>query len=321
MKKEILIFAVFVLISFIFWGSITLSEEYTVSLSLPVRVALPEKIAVEGDIPENIDIKVRTTGWEIIKIKYFQNPKIEISVNEPIDNINFYTNTITNEQVGLSSNAKIVSFRPEVIRLSFNFSTEKKVKISPRLIFSLKDGYEIIPPIIVEPESIIIKGSRKVLSQIDSIPTQTIYLSELSEFTTIQTSVVDTLKNLLNYERVPVKITLDVQQIVDREFDKIPVELINIPKGKDLILLPSYIDVKLRGGIKVLGFLSPDTLKAFIDYKKYSFENSEDIIPEFNLPFGVRVLDYYPKQFKIIVRRWNVYKFWRNRCLGQINSN
>ncbi|MCX8056166.1 MAG: CdaR family protein [Ignavibacteria bacterium] len=303
MKKEYSIFIIFVFIAFIFWGTITLSDEYSVTLDVPIKIVVSEiNYAVEDNIPDKFEIKVRTTGWEILKLKYFQIPKIEIVVNEPVENFIFHTSSITNEQLGLSSNAKIISIKPERIKLNFNLSTEKKVKIYPRIVYSLKEGYEIVTPIKVEPETVIIKGTRRVLSQIDSLPTETVQLPELSEFVELQTSLIDTLNNLITYSKTPVKIFFDVQQIADRSFENIPVELINVPKNKDLILFPSYIDLKLRGGIKILGTLSPDSIKAFVDYNKY-LSDDDKIIPEFDLPYGVRVIEYFPKQFKLIERK------------------
>ncbi|MFN4111491.1 MAG: YbbR-like domain-containing protein [Ignavibacteria bacterium] len=303
MKKELPIFGIFIFIAFVFWGSITLSEEYTINLSVPIKIFLPtQKFAIEGDVPEKMNIRIRAIGWEIIKLKYFQRPVFELIINEPIENFTFNMNSISNDQLGLSPYAKIISIRPDVIRLNFNMSVEKKIKIYPRLIFTLKEGYDIVSPIKIEPETILIKGSKKVVSKIDSLPTETIQLSELSEFTTIDTKLIDTLSNLITYDKIRVKVSFDVQQIADRDFEKIPITLINAPPNKDIVLFPSFVDVKLRGGISILGALHNDSLKAFVDLKKISSEE-EEIIPEFQIPFGVKVVDYFPKHFKLIFRK------------------
>ncbi len=147
------------------------------------------------------------------------------------------------------------------------------------------------------------RGTKRALSKIDSLPTENVNLTELSDYTKIETRLIDTMRNIIYYERVPVKISFDVQQIVDKDFEKIPIELINIPANRDLILFPSFIDVKLRGGISILGSLSNDSIKAVVDYKKISEDSNLEIIPEFRIPYGVRVIDYFPKQFKLIFRK------------------
>ena len=304
MNKNLTYFGIFILLAFIFWSSITLSEEYTVNLNVLLKINLPEKkYSVEGDIPKYLNLKIRTSGWEIIKLKYFQELSFELNITEVVENYNFYTNTITNEQLGLSSNSRIVSIKPEIIRISFNLSGEKRIKIYPVLKISIKEGYDIVSPIKVEPESILIRGSRKIISMIDSLPTETIELSDLYEFTSVETKIIDTLSNLIIYDRIPVKVSFDIQQIADKNFERIPIELINVPKNMDIILFPSFVDVKLRGGILILGLLQSDSIKAFVDYKKYSSELDQEIIPEFSLPFGVKVIDYSPKKFKLIFRK------------------
>lgn len=303
MKKEFFVFIIFVFIAFLFWGAISLSEEYSMKINIPVKVELPEgNFAIEGDIPENLEILLKASGWSLLKIKYFQDSKFILKIKEPVDNFIYRTDNITGDLLGFPGDVRILSIQPDVIRISFHIAIEKKVKIYPRLNFTLKDGYDIVSPIKVEPESIWIKGSRRLLAKIDSLPTELINLQQLSEFVSVETKVIDTLPNLLIYEKYPVKVSFDVQQIVDRDFEKIHIDLINVPKNRDVILLPSFIDAKLRGGITILGSLQPDSIKVTVDFQKYSL-SSEEIKPEFNLPYGVKVLDYFPKQFKLIVRK------------------
>lgn len=304
MKKETFIFIIFIFLAFLFWGALSLSEEYTITIDVPIRLILPdENFAIEGYLPEKLEMRIRASGWSLLKIKYFQETNFNLQIKEPENNLIFRTTNISNDLLGFPPDVKILNIQPDVIRLNFNSAIEKKVKIYPRFSFSLKQGYEIVSPVQIEPESILIKGSRKLLSKIDSLPTEIITLDQVSESVSIETKVIDTLNNLLNYDKIPVKVSFDVQQIVDKVFEKIPIELINVPNGKDVILLPSFIDLKLRGGINILGNLHPDSIKVTVNFKNYSEKEDEEIKPEFNLPYGVKVLDYFPKQFKLIIRK------------------
>jgi len=304
MKKELFIFILFIFLSFIFWGAISLGEEYVITLQVPVRIVLPEKdFAVEGDFPDKLEMRLKAPGWSLLKIKYFQENNFTIRIKEPINSFVYRTENITNDLLGFPSDVKIISIQPELISLSFNLASEKRIKIYPRLNYSLKEGFILASPVNLQPESITIRGSRKLLAKIDSLPTETVDVHQLSEPVAIETKIVDTLSNLLVYEKIPVKIYLDVQQVVDKDLEKVAVDLINVPKGKDVILLPSFVDLKLRGGINVLGNLQSDSTKVFIDFKKYSELSEEEIKPEFNLPYGVKVVDYFPKKFKLIIRK------------------
>lgn len=304
MKKEIRYFLVFIILSAIFWFAITLSEEYTINFNVPVIIELKEKnIAIEGKVPQYLSLKVRITGWEILKLKYFQPPELFISIKNPGDNLSIETSNIPNNQLKLSSDAKILDIKPAMINLTFNYAIEKKIKIYPVLDLSFKEGYDIASPITLEPDSIYIRGSRRLLLTIDSLPTKKVTLKDLSDFISVETELADTLTNLISFEKKKIKISFDVQQVVDKMFEKIPIEMINQPTNKEALLLPSFIDIKLRGGITILGSINIDSLKAFINYKKYANKSDEEIVPEFVLPFGVSVIDYYPKQFKIILRK------------------
>lgn len=303
MKKELFIFILFTLIAFLFWGAIALSDEYTLNVSIPIRINLTEaNLAVENSVPEFLDIKIRGSGWSILKIKYLQKPIFDLKIDNPREDFNIQLTNLTGDLLSLPKDVKILSIRPERIRLVFDLAVEKKVKIYPRLNVSVKEGYEIVSLIKVEPEEIVIKGTKTVLAEIDSLPTEEVWCKDVSESRMINTQLADTLRNLIYFENIPVRISFDVQQIADRDFEKIPVHLINLPVDNEVNIFPSFVDLKLRGGINILGLLNTDSIYVFVDYNKYKGIDDE-IVPEFKLPYGVRVIEYFPKQFKLIVRK------------------
>lgn len=303
MKNRIITFSIVLLLAGIFWLVIKLSEEYTIDLVIPVKIDMEgSDIALEGEIPRSLEIKVQGTGWDLIRVKYIKHPIYKIKTKD-IKGVNIIkTSTLTNENFLLPSSLKILSVKPEEIKLFTNFAYEKRVKVYPDLSMSFVEGYDIVSPIRVEPESIIIRGSKKILSQIDSIPTKKIELDNLSQDVNIDVLLEDTLSYLITFDVNAVKVNFDVQQIVDKEFEKLPIQIINSPIDKNVICIPSVIDLKLRGGIDLLGSLNNDSIKVIVDFKKFNATSSEGITPEFILPYGVKIIDYYPELFKLIIR-------------------
>ena len=303
MKNKVATFLIFFIIAGIFWFIIKLNEEYTINVSVPVKIDMRgSNFALESEVPRLLNVKVKGSGWNIIHLKYIANPVFKIKTKDIQETTIIRTTALTNESFHLPSSIKILFIEPEEIRIKVNSAMEKKVKVYPDITLSFDEGYDIVSPIRVEPESIIIRGSRKILGKIDSIPTKKIELNNLSQAVNIDVLLDDDLTNLISYDKETVKINFDVQQIVDKEFEKIPVQIINTPLKLEVICLPSFVNVKLRGGINILGSMNNDSIKVFVDFKKFNSSLMEFITPEFILPFGVKVIDYYPKQFKLIQR-------------------
>lgn len=304
MKKEIFIFLIFFLLSLLFWIAINLNEEYVVHIYIPIEIkTLNEDFAIEGFIPEKFDVLLSGSGWELIKIKTSGNRKYSINISSIEEEIIINSSKITNEQLNLPPTVKILNVNPDVIRFRSKAALTKRIKIFPDLEMVVKEGYGIVSPIFISPESLIIRGSKKNLSLIDSIPTQKINLGEVSSDVSIETTIVDTLKNLVFYEKPKIKINFKVQQIVDREYQRIEIKLKNIPRGEEIICLPSYVNIKLRGGIDLLSNLPVDSINVIINLSKLNLTEQDYVTPEFILPYGITVIDYFPKYFKLIQRK------------------
>ena len=56
------------------------------------------------------------------------------------------------------------------------------------------------------------------------------------------------------------ELTFDVQRIVEKSFEGIKVVINDIPDDRNIVLIPNTIDCSLRGGINILGKITPDQI-------------------------------------------------------------
>ncbi len=294
----------FLLLALILWIAVTLTGEYVVNISIPLQLSSTSKdLAVDVAIPSEVKLKIKSSGWNILRTKMDKNKRMIIDLNQFQNNSTIQFSKFNPEQFDLISNIEIIDVKPETITLSLRRAIEKRVVIAPLLNISFKKDYARVSKITVIPNELTIRGTNNILSKIDTIFTQEIFLSDLAEDVDVTVQLKDTLLNSVVYERVPVQVKFKVEQIADKEFNSVFVQLENIPPNKDIVAIPPILTVKVRGGIKILSTLTDDSIKTFIDYSKVNLDSSSLVKPSFILPEGTELVESIPEQVNLIIRK------------------
>ncbi len=303
-KNQIFVGIAFLLLSAILWGAVTFSSEFVVNLKLPLQVsATTADLSVDEDIPSDVRLKVKSTGWNILRTKLELNKKVIIDLSQYQNNTVIQLSKFNPEQFDLLPNIELLDVKPETILLTLKRTFEKKIKVVPKLKLTFKKEHAIVSPIFVSPSEITIRGSSKNLSKIDSIFTNEVVLNNLFEDVDLSTSLQNTMMNVIVYDKIPIQIKFKVEQIADKTFESVPIEMLNLPNDKFVIAIPNLIDVKLRGGIKILTELSTDSIKAFVDLKNVNLDSASTLVPLVKIPIGSELIETVPNNINLIIRK------------------
>ncbi len=155
---------------------------------------------------------------------------------------------------------------------------------------------------MLEPDSIVIDGPQSVVSSLTEIKTKEIKLSSLDKLI---------IKNIgfiylpgTSYGTKFVTVNLDVQRIVDKQFDDIDVEVLDVPPDRDVILLPNKISCNVRGGIEILGKLEKDQFRAFVFYRDVVLDTLGNVIPHIELPVNTTLKYIKPERLRYIIKKF-----------------
>ncbi|MBM4175422.1 MAG: hypothetical protein FJ213_04515 [Ignavibacteria bacterium] len=303
-KNQIFIGLAFLLLAAILWGAVSFNGEFVVNLKIPLQVsATTTDLSVDEDIPSHVRLKVKASGWNLLRTKLDVNKQVIIDLSQYQNNSVIQLSKFNPEQFDLLPNFEILDVKPETILLTLKRTYEKKIKVIPNLKLTFKNEHAIVSPIYVTPSEIKIRGSSKNLLKIDSIYTNEIILKNLFEDVDISTSLQDTMMNVIVYEKIPIQVKFKVEQIADKTFESIPVEMVNSPEGKFVVLIPNEIGVKLRGGIKILTGLTTDSIKAFIDLSNVNLDSTNIVTPIIFAPIGSELIETSPNQINLIIRK------------------
>ena len=303
MKKKIPLIIISIAFSVIIWGTISLSEEYYANVNVPLRVVdFPIGYTIGNKIPENITIKLRGIGWKLFSVNIGKDVTYNISVNEDSGFKQIRLMDHLTDNRWMLSELDIIDIVPNSLSFSIERRIHKKLLIVADLSLDFKAGYGLAKQIVIEPDSVVIDGPQSVVNSLTEIKTKAIKLSSLDRFT---------IKNI-DFIYLPgtsfgtrfVSVNFDIQRIVDKQFDDIDVEVLDVPPDRDVILLPNKISCNVRGGIDILGKLEKDQFRAFVFYRDVVLDTLGNVIPHIEHPVNTTLKYIKPERLRYIIKKF-----------------
>ena len=266
-------------------------------------VNFPEGYSSGTRLPDKISAKIRGNGWKLITINLGAKSEYIISAGNDTGkkHINLYNSLSENQW--LATDMEVLDLNPDTLSLYIEKVREKKVKIEPDFNLDFKPGYGLATNIEIYPDSTNVIGPVSYLKNLNSITTEKIELSELDTRTIEQVK----LKDLpgMTYDLSNVTVNLNVQKIVDKNFDNLPVSVIDIPSDREVVLLPNRISIGVRGGINILGKLNEDQFNAFVYYRDVVLDTLGNIVPHVEVPQNTSLIYTRPERLRYIIKKYN----------------
>ncbi len=128
----------------------------------------------------------------------------------------------------------------------------------------IASGYEV-SEITVTPQTVDIIGNKSVLDSIDAVALTPVSVSGTSE-DIVRLLDYDLPRGVSLLSEGQAQVYISIKEITDvKTFDRVPVELMNIPKGMSASLDTSSIDVSIIAGINKLDQLFKQDITAYVD--------------------------------------------------------
>jgi hypothetical protein len=300
-KKKLYIFIASVTFAVILWGSISLSDVYYTNVDVKLTlINFPQGYTTGSPIPEEIQLRVKGQGWRLVSINVGPETEFKVSVggDSGRHNINLYNYLESNRW--LFSDIEIINIYPDSVKFFVERIISKTLPVTSGLNLDFKPGYGLASEIILKPDSVLVSGPFSFLSTLREIKTTDKSLSRLDS--KAETDVDLIRMTGFNYSANLIEVTLDIQRIVDQQFDNIAVDVIDIPSNKEVVLLPNKINFNVRGGIEILGKLKPEQFRAYIRYQSLVQDTTGSVAPVLEMPKNVTLQYLKPDRLRYIIR-------------------
>ncbi len=266
--KEVLLFLLFLGISYIFWLLLTLNNEMQEDLTVPLEMEnVPDSVTIVSDIPPSLKVSVRDKGASLMRYKY-GNPKV-MKINW--DQYKGGNDKIVLNRADLGarlrdyfgSSSQIVTVIPDSLKITYTSKPGRKVAIKVDADIRPALGYIISGPIKANVDSVWLYSVNDMPHSLTYVETIPIIRSGLTDTTKITAAI----QGINNVRIIPPQVTLTVpvEPLISRkQIARIVVK--NLPEELNLITFPSQIEVSYLVPMSSFNTEFYD-INAYVDYQ------------------------------------------------------
>ncbi len=310
-ERKILLFLIFLAISFVMWFLTALDEYYNTQIKLPIVLEnLPQNKFIKGGNTRDITLTINGYGYDIIK--YSMKNKISalrVNLNEiklyalktqDTNDYYFLTNDILLQiSTQLSPKIKIISASPDTIFVTFSELISRHVPIKPDIHITFARQYINKKPIRIEPDKVLAKGPSYIIDTLQYIKTEHIELNNVSQSIKQQIRLIPPA----DVKVIPRNTTLivEVEQYTEERMT-VPIKVINLPSKYNLLLFPDKIFVRFNVGIENYKKIRPEHFTVIVDYNDLKAPPSDRLpVKVIHKPDKIYSFSYYPHTVEYIL--------------------
>jgi hypothetical protein len=260
----------------------------------------PQGYTTGSQLPEKIKLRVKGQGWRLVSINIGPESEFRVSVDGDSGSQNVNLSNYLESNRWLLSDVEIINIFPDSLRFFVERIISRKLPVISGLGLEFKPGYGLASGIVLNPDSVVVSGPFSVLKTMKEIRTVDKSLSLLDSRTKLEVNLP--VMNGIEYNANLIEMVLDIQRIVDKQFENITVDVIDIPQRKEVVLLPNKIGFNVRGGIEILGKLQPDQFRAYVKYQSLVQDTTGSVTPILEMPKNVILQYLKPDRLRYVIR-------------------
>lgn len=289
------------------WLIHNLSQVYVSIVSVPVVAdSNIEGHSGTSSTEAAVSAQLKATGFRHAKMsgRHKRPVRIRVSPSDfrhedgnlysiPVSNLYRYSSQIFGDGVSVES---FISEAPKFVFPEVSF---RKVPVRKVQSLSFEAQYMPVRPMTLQPDSVLVYGDPSRIENIEYVLTRPINLWNLRS--SVHGSVKLEVPSGVRLSDTEAVYSVDVSRYVEVS-GEVDVETRNVPRGSELVVLPSKATVTLRCVFPV-GANPLQKAKFYVDYRDFAGSITGRCVarPE-NLPSGVITCEISPEVFDCIVR-------------------
>lgn len=301
-KFPIILFSL--IFAFLVWVSINLGNQFQTSIEVPVRIEnLREDQAIAIPLPSTVRFKIQGTGWQLLNTVLSPNLHYTIDFKTLSRKDVLYTYKELNERVNIPGSIHIFETSPETVLVRLDEKTTKRVPLTATMNVSFRDGFGLVGKIRTTPDSVVLSGARSLLNTIHLWKTNFVELNDINAPVKINIALSDSLQFEISRSITTTSLSFDVQPIAEKTISDVPIEIVQVPENRNVVLIPPKISIIVRSGVNNIAPLSEKDFYAFVDYKWILLDTSGTVQPNITGPENVVIVQQNPVRIQYVVRK------------------
>lgn len=239
------------------------------------QITLRVPLQVEAPRP---DLSVVKGAQQTLRV-VFQAPRSLISILsskeitayhkiEPAVKLGEYSFRVSPEDFRLPpGDVRIQEIFPPVVNVTLDEVVFKRLKVKPNIQGEPAVGFSLNEAeILVDPNAILVQGSRSKLQKLDTIDTEPIdVVGRIRSFRRKVKLAFTSDVRPVSTETVDIYVPL-IEQFSSRTFENIPVQVLGVPeKTFSIFLDPAKVSINLKGPLRLLEGLKTEDVLAYVE--------------------------------------------------------
>ncbi len=310
-NRRAVTFVFCLLVSIFVWVLMSLTKEYVISVSFPVKYTnLPTDKLIVNQLPEIIDIEIKSSGFNLLFYKMKQHKEtIMLDINDakstPVKNNYFINcnNHLDKVTSQFSSAIKVIHIKPDTVFINYNKKISKTVPVKINLNIKFAEQYQQTDSIQLEPKTIEVMGTKEVLATISFVETAVTNLKKVDKAVLMDLNIVKSpAMKQVEFSQNSVKVKINVTKFTETQVE-LPVEVENLPNGLNLKTFPDKISVKYQVAYDDYGKINSSDFKITVDYSKIEQGSNKLKVQIVKFPTNVRSVKLGNERVEYIIRK------------------
>lgn len=292
----------------LFWTLIKLSKEYKTIVSFPIEyVNLAQDKLIQETPLNEINISLKASGFKLFLLG-FKDRTISLNLrnikNKGGSNYYFLISSqkpsIENQ---LSASYEIDYILQDTIFLNIGQLTSKKVPVIGDFDLKYKLGYQLINPLKLEPDSVLISGPSLQVDSVKGLKLEQLKLDNIAgsieKKLAIQTKTIPTE---IKFAVKEIQVKGKVGQFTEGTM-VIPFEIVNKPEAITINTFPKTIEIKYLVEISRFKEVTKESFKVFCDFQYATANGFRYMIPKIVVkPDFVSSLKISPSKIDFLIQ-------------------
>jgi|SRR5690554_225374 len=304
-NNRLKLFLFFLLVAGIFWVLTKFSREFTTSMVATIDYqSIPETAALAKDNPKELSFDLTANGFEILFYK-FKKPSLNIQVADYYQKDKGGFTLSRNEVLKLISNSfnrylEVKNLSLDQLNVKLDRIVLKKVKVKPKTDIAFKNGFKALDSIVLIPDSVTISGPESSLKSIKFVKTKTLTLKNIDKNISETVAIISPADEVVAIKPSSVNLQWTVAEFSQGKFN-LPVEVINLPPGKELKLVPQIVSVTFDIALQEFAGITMENFKVVCDYSQRNKEENFMLPKLIKKPDGAVNIAIEPKKIDFFV--------------------
>ena len=299
------VIAICFLMSLLFWFLIKFSKEYTYYVDYPIKlINMPVDKYLKDEPLSNLKIKVNGHGFSFFK-ETFSNRQLYVDISKlQRDNSStyFWLSQSERSNIAIELNGfSILEIYPDTLFLNFSKKTKKSVQVKVPLNLNFRENYEQYGSFKISPSTIDVFGPSHILDTLSFVNTNILNQNDI--FQSINSNLKIQLPNkLLSTKYSDINVSQEVARFTQIN-RSIPIKLRNVPKGKDLIIKPSEVELSYWIAMQDVDKINVSDFIIYCDYNEAAMTENDILnifMDEGKTPSIVQKVKYHPSTVEFI---------------------